>query len=488
MCKFLNEKAGVWLFAVALIFCACFAHSQGLRWDLGAPGSAGAATTQGTGLPYLVGVPNVTLDWCNYPADGVPCTNFATTYTSLALTTPCATNAQVFLQNGLACQATGDVLGNLGVFTAPNAACGGLTCYAYTLTANGVSSGPYLWVAGGTSTVTTPVPFSSTPLFPVTAQNQLFLITLTGNAVAQPLTFASVTAPVWIAFQITQDGTGGHSFTWPANTVGGCTEFFEYNGTNTIGLSGGCVTGSGPSISVGAVTASTIFDLNLSASSSVCTDVNKQLVSTCASVNGITVNGVAIAPGGSGNVNAGAATHSVAINEGNGNVLAGVSLGAGQTLIGQTGADPIAGGFASFNPPQRVVLASPVSMSAGVNTTILTKSVTFPAAAGTYRADMRYGVYITAGPNVCVAGVVDTTNSVTYAFSGQNANGDGDIAIAGAEISTATYAAGATVSFVLQAVCNNGPGGLVGATVNAPIVGLSPGESTYLSITPVLSN
>jgi len=123
-------------------------------------------------------------------------------------------------------------------------------------------------VGGGSTTLTTIVPYTSTPAFQVAAQNQLFEITLTGNASAQPLTFVGVTPPSYVVFQITQDGSGGHSFSWPANSVGGCTinsaagsttqQMFVYNGTNATAV-GPCV--SGGSIFVGAITATSIVDL-----------------------------------------------------------------------------------------------------------------------------------------------------------------------------------------------------------------------------------
>ena len=107
-------------------------------------------------------------------------------------------------------------------------------------------------VGGGSTTLTTIVPYSPTPAFMVAAQNQLFEITLTGNASAQPLTFVGVTPPSYVVFQITQDGSGGHSFAWPANSVGGCTinpaansttqQMFVYNGTNATAV-GPCVSG-----------------------------------------------------------------------------------------------------------------------------------------------------------------------------------------------------------------------------------------------------
>jgi hypothetical protein len=119
-------------------------------------------------------------------------------------------------------------------------------------------------IGGGSQTLTTIVPYSPTPAFPVTSQNQLFLITLTGNASAAPLTFVGVTPPSVIFFQITQDSAGGHTFSWPANSVGGCTigsaanqvttQEFVYNGTNATAV-GPCVIGNGPELSTGEILA-----------------------------------------------------------------------------------------------------------------------------------------------------------------------------------------------------------------------------------------
>ena len=110
---------------------------QNVRWDLGSPGGTGAATTSGSGLPFYVAVPGVQLNWCNVPANAVPCTNYANTYATLASTSPCPTNAQVVLQGSSTCQATGDNFGNLGVYTAAGT-------YAFTLTYSGQSYGPYV--------------------------------------------------------------------------------------------------------------------------------------------------------------------------------------------------------------------------------------------------------------------------------------------------------------------------------------------------------
>jgi hypothetical protein len=71
-----------------------------------------------------------------------PCTNYATTYTSLTLGTPCANTTQVVLQGSSTCQATSDAFGNLGVYTN-----GGT--YSFTLTSNGVTYGPYTVTLSG---------------------------------------------------------------------------------------------------------------------------------------------------------------------------------------------------------------------------------------------------------------------------------------------------------------------------------------------------
>ena len=130
------------------------------------------------------------------------------------------------------------------------------------------SSGSTLYsvngIGGGASTLTSVITYSSTPVFIVSAQNQLFEITLTGNASAQPLSFVAITPPSVIFFQITQDASGGHTFSWPANSVGGCTiggtanqvttQEFLYDGLNAT-ATGPCVTGNGPAISTGAISA-----------------------------------------------------------------------------------------------------------------------------------------------------------------------------------------------------------------------------------------
>jgi hypothetical protein len=126
------------------LFCTPF-FGQAVRWDIGYPGAPGAATVSASGAPFFA-LPNVQLNWCSYPSNSglnQACTNFATTYTDVTLSTACPTNQQVVLQNSSSCQATGDNFGNLGVYTVAGT-------YVYTLTVGGASYGPYTVTLGGT--------------------------------------------------------------------------------------------------------------------------------------------------------------------------------------------------------------------------------------------------------------------------------------------------------------------------------------------------
>jgi hypothetical protein len=88
-------------------------------------------------------------------------------------------------------------------------------------------------IGGGSSIQTTNVVWSSTPQFTVAAQTQLFTITLAGNTAALPLSVIGIIPPSVITFQITQDSSGGHTFTWPSNVNGGATVYPQANSTTT---------------------------------------------------------------------------------------------------------------------------------------------------------------------------------------------------------------------------------------------------------------
>ena len=292
-------------------------------------------------------------------------------------------------------------------------ASGGLNCV------NGTTQYTVNGIGGGVSILTTVVTFSASPTFAIGAQNQLFQITLTGNATANPLSGVGIVSPGIVTFQIIQDGAGGHTFSWPANSVGGAAvcaaascvtqQTFIWNGTNATAL-GPATYSVGPAYAV-----TSLFDFALSASAPVCTDGAKQLTSSCNPILGVIYNGQTVNPGGSGNVNAGAAAHSVALNEGAGAAIAGLTLALNQIPVGQTAADPaastlptcLANAFFSFTgtPPiacltveavqasSMTLLASPVSVSTTTPTPVLTKTVTMPAAGCPCRVLLSYGIY-----------------------------------------------------------------------------------------------
>ena len=90
----------------------------------------------------------VTMNFCNHPASGAPCTNKATTYTDATATTQCNTSTQ-FMLNGLSgCVANLDTRNQSGVWVKPGE-------YTYTVTINGATQGPYYVAVGADPTAAT---------------------------------------------------------------------------------------------------------------------------------------------------------------------------------------------------------------------------------------------------------------------------------------------------------------------------------------------
>lgn len=365
-------------------------------------------------------------------------------------------------------------------------------------------------IAGGVSTLTTIVPYSATPTFVDAAQNQLFTITLTGNASAQPITAAGIIPPGVITFEITQDGVGGHTFSWPANAIGvsssivsntaavATQQSFIWNGINAIALGPASYTCNGCGTGV-----INLYDFGLTASSPVCTAAGQQLLSSsCSSVYGITYNGQTVSPGGSGNVNAGAAAHSVALNEGAGAAMTGVTLTNDQALMGVTGADP--GGTSLANCPTGLAysttshtyscapavqansittISGDVSVSATTDTTWATKAVTMPSTGCPCRAFVSYGMfYITSNAGSFVSWVDDGTNQFATAQSNQTGsatNGDGQSA---SSFSTGTYANSANITFTAKTWTSS-------ATMTVKAGNARPGpQNSWLNVTIFTSN
>lgn len=128
--------------AVLPLFLLSLAWGQGVRFGDGNPP---LTTHNMLGISNIVSTePGATVNVCNFPANAVPCTNKATTYTSQALGASCPTSTQLTRGSGSACFATTDASGNWGVWLNPG-------LYAYTITYLGHSVGPVPFTAGASN-------------------------------------------------------------------------------------------------------------------------------------------------------------------------------------------------------------------------------------------------------------------------------------------------------------------------------------------------
>jgi hypothetical protein len=132
----MKRHSSLFLFAAALILCWLVpSEAQNVRATVAFPSITSQYTT-----PFLVAntAPNLpVLAVCNYPANNLPCTNYATTYTSSGAACPNGSQDTPDPQPS-ACQATGDAQGNLGFWAAPGK-------YSYTVCIQNTTScfGPY---------------------------------------------------------------------------------------------------------------------------------------------------------------------------------------------------------------------------------------------------------------------------------------------------------------------------------------------------------
>lgn len=113
--------------------CALPILAQGVRFGDGFP----VSEAQTPGGPVSAAA-NAAITICTFPANAVPCTNKAITFTDQTLGTACPTSTQITLAGTNACVGTTDGYGNWGVWVA------GGTNYAFTITlTTGQSLGPY---------------------------------------------------------------------------------------------------------------------------------------------------------------------------------------------------------------------------------------------------------------------------------------------------------------------------------------------------------
>src|SRR6185437_15606169 len=101
------------------------------------------------------------------------------------------------------------------------------------------SSGVQLWLAdnvtglaSSAAVLSAVVPFASSMSFTACANSQLFIVTLTGNVSSSTFNECpGVQLPALVTFELIQDSTGGRTFNWPSNSVGGG---LLASGTNAI--------------------------------------------------------------------------------------------------------------------------------------------------------------------------------------------------------------------------------------------------------------
>lgn len=353
---------------------------------------------------------------------------------------------------------------------------GGLNCASGSLlyTVNGIGG-------SGSFQTTTVTPVGGSATFTDTSQNTLFLMTLTGNVTSQPLTAVGVVSPGWITFQITQNASGGNTFAWPANVIGGCTigsgvsqvttQSFVWNGTSATAV-GPCTTGTGPSVNVGSLTASGTVSANVLASTVATGTAPLQVTSTTLVPNlnvGSLLSGTWASPGaiGSSTPNTGAFTTLQIAGLGPLTGIQGtdVNVLSSATLSGATGSllctDANGGASTGCTPPPvfhsvvTATLGSSVPVSGSVQTTVLTQAVTMPAAGCPCRVLASYSMVMdNSAQSVATMWLSDGTNSFAatdWGINGANFHVNG---LSAMDISPVTYANGANVTFTLYVEVN----------------------------------
>lgn len=130
------------LFIFILLAFAASAHAQGVRVTRQLPQEGTIANVTNA----LLVPANPVVKFCLAPANAVPCTNLAVTYTDSTLVTPCAGATQIVLDATTSCVALPDAQSNWGVWVAPGQ-------YTYTVTIAGANLGPYYVTAGGSGPV-----------------------------------------------------------------------------------------------------------------------------------------------------------------------------------------------------------------------------------------------------------------------------------------------------------------------------------------------
>ena len=167
-----HPTIGLLTFGLILFACS-FIHAQNVRYSVPFPSISSTTVT-----PYLVAnIPpsSPVLAVCNSPANQVPCTNYATTYTSSGSACPNGSQDTPDPQPS-ACQAAGDAQGNIGFWAPPGkydyTVCirNSTSCFGpYTVTlALGDTNGSCTMNSGQCAAITFAVAYKNTPTCTVT--------------------------------------------------------------------------------------------------------------------------------------------------------------------------------------------------------------------------------------------------------------------------------------------------------------------------------
>jgi len=166
----MNAKTSVLTFALMLLVCS-FARGQNVRYSASFPSISSTTST-----PWLIAnippnSPKIAV--CNSPANALPCTNFATTYTSAGAACPNGSQDTPDPQPS-ACQPIGDAQGNIGFWAAPGkydyTVCVGTNCFGpYTITlAASDKNGTCTMSSGQCAAITFTTAYATTPTCTVT--------------------------------------------------------------------------------------------------------------------------------------------------------------------------------------------------------------------------------------------------------------------------------------------------------------------------------
>lgn len=156
---------------IAILLSSLSAFGQNGRWDH----QASTVQAQGGNLLPVYAIPGASISFYSCTSNlASSCTTPAVTYNGAG--TACPSTAQVNPQGSLACSSTADSAGNFGAWFSSGA-------YAYTVTANGTSYGPYLFsVGGGSSSGLTSINGATGPAITIACGSGLLCVT-SGNTI-----------------------------------------------------------------------------------------------------------------------------------------------------------------------------------------------------------------------------------------------------------------------------------------------------------------